>query len=212
MFEFETKYLFYASFPLVAAVIGWFTNYLAVKMLFRPRKAFSLLGLKIHGLIPRRQHDLAESIGETVEKELVSHDDIQKALKSPEVSKRIHYLLQEQVQKFLQEKLAQNPMIAMFLAGEGGAAISQMLVEQFETSIPGILDDLMGHVENEIDFRELVKEKIEAFELSKLEAIIYRIASKELKMIEVLGAVLGFFVGCVQLIILLMRDEGVSIF
>ena len=70
MNTFSSDILLYASFPLIGAIIGWCTNYLAVKMIFRPYKPISFLGLKIHGLIPRRQSDLARSIGETIELKL----------------------------------------------------------------------------------------------------------------------------------------------
>lgn len=58
------------SLPFVAALIGWFTNFVAVKMLFRPRKAVRILGIRFQGLVPRRQKELAEKIAETVEKKI----------------------------------------------------------------------------------------------------------------------------------------------
>ena len=69
-------------FPLVGAGIGWFTNHLAVKMLFRPKRPVRFAGLTVQGLIPRRREDLAESVAEIVEQELVGGDDIAGALQS----------------------------------------------------------------------------------------------------------------------------------
>ncbi|HQL37778.1 MAG TPA: DUF445 family protein, partial [Bacillota bacterium] len=62
----------------VGAVIGWLTNVLAIKMLFRPIRPFKipLLNITIQGLIPKRRHDIARSIGDVVEKELVSINEI----------------------------------------------------------------------------------------------------------------------------------------
>jgi uncharacterized membrane protein YheB (UPF0754 family) len=52
--------------PFVGALIGWLTNYLAIKMLFRPRQPRFIFGLLCR-VIPRRQRDLALKIGEVVE-------------------------------------------------------------------------------------------------------------------------------------------------
>ena len=63
-------------FPLVGALIGYATNWLAVKMLFRPRNLVSVGPLKFQGVVPRRQEALADSIAETVHDELISAEDV----------------------------------------------------------------------------------------------------------------------------------------
>jgi uncharacterized membrane protein YheB (UPF0754 family) len=64
---------------------------------------------------------------------------------------------------------------------------------------PGLIDSLFTAVEEKIDFRKIIQAKIEEFDVSRLESIIYGIASRELKAIEILGGVLGFVVGFIQL-------------
>ena len=63
-------------FPLVGALIGWATNWLAVKMLFRPHRPVGFGPLRFQGVVPRRQKDLAENIADTVQEELISPEDI----------------------------------------------------------------------------------------------------------------------------------------
>lgn len=199
--------IFLLSIPITAALIGWFTNYIAIKMLFRPRNPVSILGLKFHGVVPRRQAQLAQSIAETVESELISHEDIRKFLEKSESHAAIDALLQEQIEIFLVQKLGSNPMVAMFLQGELGQQIKQSMLEQFRKAIPGLMQTLLDRLEEGMNFQEIIRQKIEAFELSKLEQIIYRISARELRTIELLGGVLGFFVGVVQIVIM-MSTQG----
>lgn len=66
-----------ASGPIIGAVIGYFTNYIAVKMLFRPRKEIRIFGIRLPftpGIIPKRREALAKSIGDTVENRLLTKD------------------------------------------------------------------------------------------------------------------------------------------
>ena len=207
--ELDSRLYIYISMPLIAALIGWFTNYLAVKMIFRPRKQIKFLGLKLHGLIPRRQRDLAESIGETVESELVSHEDINEIMTRPEVQQSLRALFEKKINEFLGSLMSSNPMLGMFLQGDMLENIKQALLAQLDSSIPEIMESLLSKVESELNFKDLVRDKVEQFDVIKLEEIVYKISAKELKAIEVLGAVLGFFVGLVQVGVLLLHDSGV---
>ncbi|AEF82773.1 DUF445 domain-containing protein [Leadbettera azotonutricia] len=61
--------------PLVGAIIGYVTNAIAIKMLFRPLKEVRILGIRLPftpGILPRERHKLAESIGRMVERELIT--------------------------------------------------------------------------------------------------------------------------------------------
>ena len=70
--------------PLIAAVIGWGTNYLAVRMLFHPREEMRILGLRIQGVFPKRQQALAEKLGQLVARELFSMEDVRRHLQGDE--------------------------------------------------------------------------------------------------------------------------------
>ncbi len=192
----------YISIPVVSALIGWLTNYIAVKMIFRPRHPRHIAGIIFHGLIPRRQHELGHTLGELVERELVSHQDIQKVIASPEVTAAANQLVEQQVDKFINEKLGTHPLLAMVVPGDLVKIVKGLLVRHFQAAIPDFLDSCMIHIENHLDFKAIVQAKIENFDYVKLEEIVYQVASKELKTIERLGAVLGFIVGLIQVLLI----------
>ena len=76
--------------PLVGAVIGYFTNYIAVKMLFRPRNPVYLFGHQLPltpGAIPKGKARLAKSAGRIVQNELFTREDISGRLLTEEVEK-----------------------------------------------------------------------------------------------------------------------------
>lgn len=78
----------YISGPIVGAVIGYFTNYIAVKMLFRPYDPIKIGRFTLPftpGIIPKRKGDIAVAIGNAVGKSLLTPDDIDKMLCSDEV-------------------------------------------------------------------------------------------------------------------------------
>lgn len=62
----------------IGAIIGWTTNVIAIKLLFRPIDPIKVpvLGWTLQGLMPKRKKEIAKNIGETVETELVSIEEI----------------------------------------------------------------------------------------------------------------------------------------
>jgi uncharacterized membrane protein YheB (UPF0754 family) len=198
--------LAYCSLPVIAALIGWITNYIAVKMIFRPRHEIRFAGIRIIGLIPKRKHDLAVKIAATIEHELISHKDIRAILQTEDFHVHAGDLIKKKVDGFITEKLGNNRLLAMFITPDVSGKFSTMIMEELQKEIPGLIDSLFESIEHKIDFKKIIQGKIDDFDISRLESIIYAIASKELKAIEILGGVLGFVVGLVQLFIVLVSN------
>lgn len=81
-----------ASGPIIGAVIGLFTNWIAVKMLFVPRKALYIGKWRVPftpGVIPRRQEALARALGSTISESLVRKEDLKRTLCSNGVSRTV---------------------------------------------------------------------------------------------------------------------------
>jgi len=196
------RILTFFSLPFITALIGWLTNYIAVKMIFRPRREIRIAGIRIIGLIPKRKHDLAVKIADTIEKELISHRDIREIIQSEDFHLKTGEVIKGRIERFIEEKLMSNPLLTMFVTPEMSEKLTDMLMEELQKEIPGLIDSLFETVEKKLDFKKIIREKIDGFDLSRLESIIYAIASKELKAIEIFGGVLGFVVGLIQLLIL----------
>ncbi|MDR1636833.1 MAG: DUF445 family protein, partial [Treponema sp.] len=69
------NWFFWLVPPLAGAFIGFLTNVLAIRMLFRPLKELRIFGIRLPftpGILPRERRRLADSIGRMVERELLT--------------------------------------------------------------------------------------------------------------------------------------------
>ena len=85
----ELKYIIN---PVMGTIIGFGTNYIAVKMLFRPYKAVKIGKFSLPftpGVIPKRRTDIAKALGDTISKELFTNNDIKKVFLSDDVKSKV---------------------------------------------------------------------------------------------------------------------------
>jgi len=98
----------YAGPPVIGAFIGYLTNRIAIRMLFRPLKPWYVFGLRVPmtpGVIPSKRHVLAENIGEMVGEHLLTSKEIGSALSNEPFQVHLHTLIDERVQTVLKKDL-----------------------------------------------------------------------------------------------------------
>ncbi|MDK0872847.1 DUF445 family protein [Clostridium perfringens] len=89
---------------LIGAVIGYITNWLAIKMLFRPREAKYIFGMKLPftpGLIPKEKSRIANKVGETVGTHLLNSDSLSKALKDDKIKAKFNEIAKEKINQVI---------------------------------------------------------------------------------------------------------------
>jgi len=182
--------------PLVGALIGWLTNWIAVKLIFRPYLPVNILGYKLQGVVPKRRQELAISIGEVIEKELLSADDLLGFMKSGDVLCGIEETLSQALKVRVLDRLP--AFIPMSIKN----AISDTIAEQMHRHLPSLIAEMTEkygeRFKEQFKIGEMVEAKVNSFPLERLEQMILSISSRELKHIEVLGGVLGFIIGLLQ--------------
>jgi uncharacterized membrane protein YheB (UPF0754 family) len=191
------------TIPLISAFVGWVTNMVAVRMLFRPRRSFKVFGIEFQGLVPRRQGELATSIAHTVEQHLIGPDDVRQALMRPEALAGVRDAIRQPVAEFIDVRLRQvHPMVGMFLTGAIKQKLEELMLSEIETMLPLLGERMLDNVTAQLDFQRIVEDRVRAFDLDKLENMILEVSHRELRAIELLGGVLGFMIGLIQLAIL----------
>lgn len=185
----------------VGGIIGYFTNVVAVKMLFRPLKAvrIPILGWEIQGLIPKRQKDIAISIGQTVQDELISVEELIDKLVEDADKTAMIAAAKARILEMAENNLP--PMVPSIFKGAIVKYVAEAVDQNAESVMTEISEKLVHQATEKIQIADMVAEKIEAFDVMKLEEIIFAISKQELKHIEVLGGVLGVLIGFLQALI-----------
>ena len=190
---------------LISGAIGWITNWVAIKMLFRPHKEINFGLFKIQGLIPKRRAEIGSGIANIIQNELISVKDVISNIDREEFSKRLNALIDEVLDKNLKKKVKEKfPFLQMFFTDKIAKDIGNTIKDIIMGNQEKIFEIFSNYAEENINFEVIISDKISNFSLDKLEKIITFLAKKELKHIEVIGAILGMLIGAVQYLITLI--------
>ena len=171
-------------------------------MLFHPKEPKKIVGITFHGVFPKRQNVLAEKLGQLVADELFSVSDVSAKIKEFATSDEAMNEVGKRIEMTIRNKLVQAfPMLAMFLTDEMVEKVTGLFKNELKDFLSATSQGMGEKLEENLNVEAMVKERVNAFSSEKLEKLLNQLMKKEFKFIELVGAILGFLIGCLQLVI-----------
>jgi uncharacterized membrane protein YheB (UPF0754 family) len=190
---------------LLSTFTGWVTTWIAIKMLFHPRKPIKILGYTLQGIFPKNQRIIAEKLGQVVGKELLSFDEIEQKVTNPENLQKLKPAIEEHIDNFLNNKLKEVfPMLSMFIGEKTTTQLKEAFLLELETLFPILMKTYMNKLQDDLDLEKIVTEKVASFSSEKLEDILNQITKNEFKFLEFIGGFFGLLIGLVQILIAIL--------
>lgn len=187
---------------ILSTFTGWVTTWIAVKMLFHPRRPIKLPGYTLQGIFPKNQRLIAEKLGQVVGKELLSFDEIEQKVTNPENLQKLKPEIEAHIDGFLNNRLKEVfPMLSMFIGEKTISQLKEAFLMELENLFPILMKTYMTKLQHDLDLEKIVTEKVAAFSSEKLEDILLQITKKEFKFLEFIGGFFGLLIGIVQVLI-----------
>ena len=185
---------------IIGGLIGYLTNVVAIKLIFRPINPIKIpiLNIEIMGMIPKRKSEIAATIGQIISEQFLSIDEIIDGIITDEDKDNITNYIKLKIKLILDEKMTLIPGTIKLLVQN---YISDIIEDEIKSSIDELSKEIIIKANNRINIEEMVKNKINELDLYELEEIILTIVKNELRHIEILGLILGFLIGIIQGII-----------
>ncbi len=187
----------------IGGIIGYITNVIAIKLIFRPIEPIRIpiINKDIIGLIPKRKAEIAENIGQIIQEEFLSINEIISDVITQEDKDNVVNYIKIKINLMIDEKMGFVPFGLNNLVKE---FVSETIEEEIKDSIDELAEEMIYKASNRINIQEIVQNRINELDLYELEEIVLRIVKQELKHIEMLGLLLGFLIGLIQGIIVIL--------
>ena len=170
--------------PVSSALIGWLTNKMAIKMLFSPKE--KTLGLQ--GLLIKRKRDLANSLSNVIVDRLLGSGG--ELLPKDKIDELLKYVAADLTRTICAEDVKSDSM------REAIGWIVEKEIRNLVSQAPAMEPDSIETV------KKTVSANIIAIPDQEIEDILTEIANKEFKSIELIGAIVGFLIGAINMLLL----------
>ena len=161
---------------IIGGFIGWVTNKVAIKLLFRPVNPVKFLFFKFQGVFPKRKDVMAISLADTIESELLSKEVIFDKILNEENLDNIKTNLKETLKVKITEIIPS--MVRMFM----GDNVDQMISDFLEKDGDKLFDEMINEFQQtgleNLNIREIVKERIDELDFIEFEKIIFGLMSR----------------------------------
>ncbi|WP_328701443.1 DUF445 domain-containing protein [Amycolatopsis pittospori] len=191
--------------PLFGIGIGWFTDWIALKMIFLPREPKRFFGFYTwQGVFQKRKDQVAADYGDMIAREIITIPNLLEAVLSGPKSDKLFTMITREVQRTIDAQASVvKPFVAMAVGSRKFQEMKQTAAAKAAARIPETIRHAEGYAINALDVRNTIVDRMRRLNPLEFEQLLRpAFRQDEWKLIAV-GAVIGGLVGELQVLLLL---------
>lgn len=190
--------------PLFGGGVGWFTDWLALKMIFLPREPRRFFGVTFQGVFQKRRDEVAVDYGALIAAEILTADNIMAAIINGPRSDRLFALIQREVERAIDERLRlAKPLVTLAVGSGRVEELKLAAATRTIQLLPDTLPYARDYATEALDVRNTIVDRMRQLTPIQFEGLLRpAFRQDEWKLIAV-GAAIGFLVGEMQVFVFL---------
>lgn len=197
-------WLFYQPWwvlPLFGLLVGWATNWLALKIIFNPKRPVKVGPFTLQGLFFRRQQDVAADYGGLVADKIITPENVLAELVEGPYAKKLEAIVEQQISAAIDDTMEFTRPLRSWQLGEREYQLMKADVEhEFMARMPELLTRMTGYIHQRMGVRQILEERLRALTPKQFEAMLRPAFEEDEWILVAVGATLGFAAGWLQLI------------
>ncbi|TDV40740.1 DUF445 domain-containing protein [Actinophytocola oryzae] len=187
--------------PVFGAAVGWFTDWLAIKLVFFPRERRKVLGvLPLQGVFQRRRDEVAKQYATVIAREVMTVPNLVNAILTGPGAERLQAMVRETVEQAVEE---QAGLARPLLGPSRFTALKKKAAEQAVRYLPTTMLTAETYATEALDIRDTIATKMRRLSRVEYEGLLRpAFRQDEWKLIAV-GAAIGALIGELQVLLLL---------
>ena len=190
--------------PLFGLFTGWFTDWLALKMIFFPKRPWRFGPVSWQGLFLKRRREVAAQYGELIAREILTPSHLFEALLQGPLSDRVFMLVQKHVQRVVdQQSGPARPLVVLAVGSTRYQQMKRSVADQVMRRLPQTMARAEGYAADAMDIRNTLVDRMQELDEDQFEELIRPAFRQDEWILISVGAVLGFLMGEFQVLVLL---------
>lgn len=188
------------TLPVAGFVVGWFTNYLALKVIFRPLTPKKFLCWTIHGIFLQRQAEVSEVFARVIMTEILHVKAIWDAIFLGPLSANFNAMLRAHTLVFVEKLVAEiKPLAIAAMGAERFARMKEDIAQKVIENLPNIIDNSYEYTQEALNMEETVRIRMQKLTPEEFEGVLHPAFEEDEIQLILLGGILGAIVGVIQL-------------
>lgn len=190
--------------PIFGLFTGWFTDWLALKMIFAPQQEKTYLGIfKWQGLFFKRQKEVASAYGALIAKEVLTPANMIESILTGKLSDNLFNMIQKNVQQMVDEQAGVlKPVVVFAVGSEKYKAMKNAVTANMIDQLPVALKHIEKYAEDAMDIKNTLVNKMQELTPAEFEGVLRPAFKQDEWILITVGAVLGFLVGELQVLLM----------
>jgi uncharacterized membrane protein YheB (UPF0754 family) len=187
------------SLPLAGFVVGYATNWIALRMIFSPREPKKFGPFTLHGLFHKRQKEVSAEFSKLTAGKVLNADNITKTVTQGPSAEKIRAIVENRVNELIDKYLA-HPMAAMLVPEADRPALREELLGRIQDELPkpgGLLHTFAGKA---VDIGDEIQTRMEKLPPDEFEGVLRPAFQQDEWKLILAGAVLGVVAGALQVL------------
>ncbi len=189
--------------PAFGLFVGWFTDWLALKMIFNPKRPHKMFGIVIQGLFLKRRREVAADYGSLIADEVITPHKVIEAVLTGPLSDRVFAMISHQVEDALDRGTGiAKPLVMLSVGTTHYQDMKRSIVKKVMDRLPQTMTYLEDYARESMDVRNLLIKKMQQLDAIQFERLIRPAFEDDEWILITVGALLGFAMGEAQALVL----------
>ena len=185
--------------PLFGILVGYFTNFLALKLIFRPINPIKIGSIHIQGMFMKRQLEVSIEYSKIVASKIITIENIFEYIIRGPGSERLKKIVEKQIEKTINETAGiLKSLVEISTGSQLFLHIRNIACFRFMQELPMNIRHVFGYAENALDLEHILREKMIGLPPIEFESFLRPVFQEDEKTLIFIGAVLGGLAGVAQ--------------
>ena len=185
--------------PLTGLLVGWATNWIALKMVFEPQQARSFGPLTWQGLFLMRQKEVSAAYASFFAERILHPEALVDTVVQGPASERIIELLQRYVEQAVDQASGiAKPLLQLTVGTDEWRSLKQEISNRLTLTVPSELDRVYDYTAEAIEIEKELQKNLENLSPDQFEEVLRPLFRQDENTLIAVGAVLGGIAGCIQ--------------
>ncbi len=193
------------TMPIMGVLVGYYTNWLAILMIFHPLEPKQYFFIRYQGLFLKRQKEVSKEFAAVIASRVLNPENLIRLIFLGKGGDLIIQLVMDKAKTMTEAKLKEKaPFAPLILGSEKINEVKRKIADHLLWIIPQVAERIQNYITDSLQIEKTVADRLSVLPAEEFESLLHSVFKEDEMTLIILGALLGGFVGLIQAYLVFM--------